>query len=312
MDKRLIPVNALVAMSRPTDGSWPTPFLDAGFQLSGLEVQARTEAGETLVDVVTVSDHDHLVNAEAKSGANLDSDQVRKLARVDAEQIVRTIGLTLRTGQPTCEPCLVGRQEWVDRLRTGLRGSGESMPVLVIGDSAITREEGEFDDDGLRAAFAEPVGVPGPPPAILTVDDQSPVREYVDLVRATLVECLAQGMPTVVASTVADRAIPYFGLIKSRRVRNAIVNRIESAAEQLCSEQEGWRFQRRTGPADAAIIFDASPEASDPRGRTQGYQAIGRRAQRGRRKQSSDPPGQMRIEELLKDLDAAEEDGDAE
>ena len=73
MDKRFVPLNALIAFCADVRTSWPRPLKDAGYQLSALEFPVTSEETRVVPDVVAWSAAEgHFAVGEAKSGPNVD------------------------------------------------------------------------------------------------------------------------------------------------------------------------------------------------------------------------------------------------
>lgn len=51
MERRLVPVNALIALCAPGD-VYPSPFAECGYQLAGIEVPVVADGGRVVIDAV--------------------------------------------------------------------------------------------------------------------------------------------------------------------------------------------------------------------------------------------------------------------
>jgi hypothetical protein len=104
MESRLVPVNAILDLTL-ADGLNPAPLSEAGWAVAALEVPVRI-SGETVVcDVVLFNPQaGHLLAVEAKSGANLEPEQGRKLTALPPELLVIVGGITVPKPVPLhCE-----------------------------------------------------------------------------------------------------------------------------------------------------------------------------------------------------------------
>lgn len=108
MDRRLLPVNAVLDLTI-ADGLNPAPLAGAGWQVSGLEVPVFAGTGTVVCDVVLFNEATgHILAIEAKSGANVETDQARKLAAIDPQDLIVAGGITVPRAVPfRCEPLLV-------------------------------------------------------------------------------------------------------------------------------------------------------------------------------------------------------------
>ena len=101
---RLVPVNAILGLAL-ADGLNPAPLAAAGWAVAALEMPVRV-SGETVVcDVVLFNPQaGHLLAVEAKSGANLEPEQGRRLTALTPELLVSAGGITV----PKPVPCAAG------------------------------------------------------------------------------------------------------------------------------------------------------------------------------------------------------------
>ena len=290
MEDHLIPVNAVVAMYTTTQTSWPRPFHDAGYRLEGLEFPLEVSDSERVVpDAVGFNRNiNGFLLHEAKGGSNIENDQARRYSRVAAETLVRVLGVTVESPLPlklqTSYACLRAAE---DRILQGLESVGMEVPVLSFGSDDVRAVGGSFEDPALSAAFASPVPLPGPPPGIITLDANSPNGAFDRVVFPSLVAAASLGMESISVSALTEQAVSHYAIYPGpykRRLR-AVAAAARRAADD---DRDHWEFRGPTGTDDDGLIrIHGSPERTDPRGRTQQYQAIRNRletSQRGRRR----------------------------
>ena len=147
MESRLVPVNAILDLAL-ADGLNPAPLADAGWAVAALEVPVRV-GGETVVcDVVQFNPQaGHLLVVEAKSGANLEPEQGRKLIALTPELLVIAGGITVPKPVPLhCEVLYACLADNADRICLGADEAGLHVPVLIsrqqIGRQAPAASDG--------------------------------------------------------------------------------------------------------------------------------------------------------------------------
>lgn len=276
MDRRLIPVNAFIALTAYGPSSWPSPLADAGYRLEGLEIPLHTERGLVVVDAVAFNPAlNRFAAAECKSGNNVESEQAIRYGMLDATELVRSTGVTItEPGEIEVQPCYVCLSDSVDRVALGLSKADCSYPILVVGDDNVALWNADSFPENLGISEAG-LTVPGPPPAIVRVDDESPDEDYDRVVSTALMAHAARRDPMVSTIDLAGDAVPHLPIYGASH-RHAIQKRVEQAAHRLCDRSpENFEYRGRTSIRDHGVVtIIDSPERSDPRGRTQRYQAI--------------------------------------
>lgn len=275
MDPRLYPLNAVLALTAGY-GGWPTPLRDSGLRVHLIEAPANTERGQVVVDAVVMRDDDPLLLLiESKSGANIERSQAERYAVADATSLRRAGSLprSWSEDQPAL-PCYACSEEHRARIELGLREAGLSTPVISIGP------RGARSTDLALAGIPDfDVPCPYPPPGIVPVDGQSPVEEYVELLRPVIIGAMAQRAPYLDVRQAATKLLGWWPLI-SRGAQSVILRRVESALRRLATNdfKGSIRLEPSGGSFNARIAILETPETFDPRGRTQGYQRLQRRA----------------------------------
>jgi hypothetical protein len=277
VDARLIPVNAFIALSSPRATSWPNPLFEIGYRMEGLEVPATAASSRVVIDCVAFDpSSNRFLLGEGKSGYNIEPGQAQRYGRVDPQDLVRLIGVTITTrGEQTAEPLYVCVAEATERILLGLSEAGCAYPVLAVSATELSLHGKPPSDSALADAFSRPVVVSGPPPAVILVDDQSDDSEFDGIVSAALVAEMARGHELIGCPDLAARAIPHLHLFATG-YRNLLVRAVSRAAQRLCgaaSDNFEYRGPTQTRSYAVVKVLD-SPERSDPRGRTQRYQAL--------------------------------------
>lgn len=290
MDETLVPVNAFIALCQEGTRLWPNPLSGAGYRLEGLEVPAPVgEAGRRVViDCVAFNPASSaFLLGEAKSGRNVDDDQAMRYGEVSPEPLVRLLGVTVQRRQPMTQQTLFVCME--DHLNTILRGLGEAgleVPVLAVGERAVTKDGHPFADAALETAFELPLPVPGPPPALVKLTADSPPEAFDEAVAPALVAELSHEARNVSIPNLAERAEPLLHLFGAG-TRSRIIRGVGDAARRASdADPDRFEFRPPTATRDyPTVILRNSPEMADPRGRTQQYQALMGRLVGGRRRQ---------------------------
>lgn len=303
MESRLVPVNAILDLAL-ADGLNPAPLADAGWAVAALEVPVRV-GGETVVcDVVLFNPQaGHLLVVEAKSGANLEPEQGRKLIALTPELLVIAGGITVPKPVPLhCEVLYACLADNADRICLGADEAGLRVPVLAVSRSDAGLLRPQMAGPLLSAAFSSPAVWTHPIARIVPFDHESPAEAFDQPVRAELIAAMARQRPSVTIRTLTEQAVwhfPIYGRAAQNRLQRAVRDAARRAAE---AEPERFRYERSTAVTEERVAVLRSPETFDRRGRTQGYQAVwGSRAVRTR--QRAEIPGQM---DLFSELDEAE------
>ncbi len=319
MDRRFVPLNALIAFCSPTRTSWPRPFFDAGYRLQALEFPVPAGDSRVVADVVAWSPTDaHFALGEAKSGANVEEDQARRYASVQTNTLVQMTGVTLTQPAPAgAQVVYAVLAEQVDRVLLGLSRAGVSFPVLVVGDDSVWHTGAALDHVALAQQFADPMPISGPPPGIITIDTESSDDDFDRAVQASLGTMLASHLPAISVPALAEDALPYLAVYPNG-YRSQLVRKVEAAARRAAeAAPETFTFLPRTGTSDSASVrvLD-SPEGLDPRGRTQRYQALAARFTSPNRRHPAPAGGdqlslfgQDDLERQLAELDLVEDNG---
>lgn len=311
MDRRLIPVNAVIGMLTPGTG-WPTPLKEAGYALAALEVPIRGLAGDVVIDAVAVNrTANDLLAAECKGGRNVEAEQARRYDALPAEPdaVVRAANVSLPTaGSRSLDTVFVCLSEHVLRVKVGLEAAGAPQPILAVGQQVSHHGE-PFRHEALRTAFTRPHDTDGPPPAIIQVDAGSPDETFDRLVTAELVAAMAHRKVNVTIRAVTEGVVRHWS-IYGAAARGQLQRRVEASARRVC-EHDPDRFLYRPPSErshEPSVDIIATPEDADPRGRTQAYQVVGRRLPQAARRVKREIEGQERfhLDDLVSDLDEAD------
>ncbi len=303
MELRLVPVNAVLDLAL-LDGLNPAPLADEGWQIVGLEIPVITRSGTVVCDVVMFNPTiGSLLAVEAKSGANIEPDQARKLAEIDPHDLVIAGGITIPRPVPLrCEPLIVCLGERVPRIIHGLDAIGLTVPVLAVDATAARLVDVKAASPELSTALGRTITWVYPVATIIRFDHQSPDNAFDQPVRAELVSEMARGRTAVTVRALAEQVTSHFA-VYGRRAQGQLVKKVQGAARRAAeADPDRFVFQPSTGSTDARILIVRSPELVDRRGRTQSYQAVfGERG--GRKRAVTAAPEQL---DLFSVLDEAE------
>lgn len=305
MERRLIPVNAVIGLAT-SDGVNPAPLAERGYRVAGLEIPVTTTAGNVVIDVVIANgDSGHILAIESKCGGNIEEAQCVKYGQLDAVTVVRQASIDLhRRVAPSLGIVYACIGDFVDRVRLGLSTAGAAFPIFAIHDCEIALQA-PTSAEPLQSIFASPVRLLAPPSRLIAFDADSDLSVIEPYVRAALVATLTQRVSEITLVALAERAIRHFALF-GRKAQNALKGKVGQAARNIAEQNpQTFRYHPTTGIREGWVSLLKTPEANDPRGRTQGYQALGRPGRSGkRRSESGIVPGQM---DLLSELDKADE-----
>lgn len=300
MDPRLVPLNGLIALLRG-DGGWPRPLGDQGFERHQLEVPVSTPEGEIRADALIYRvEPDLILLDECKSGRNIDEEQARKYLAANWEWLRRTgaVPPRLRSRPDTPVATLfVGAEEHRAALEADLRRLNVSAPLLTIGANRVRLSDASglsgLDDFDLRHDG-------GLPPARVPVDHQSPDEELQEVVLPQIIAAQARGEDILGIEVVCEAILPEWDIL-SHSGRSDFIRKVERIVASLdTGEMRGqFRFEGGLPNVRGRIVFQTTPVAKDPRGRTQAWQAQERRAARVlRRAPAQQIPGQLSLDDL--------------
>ncbi|MDE0290004.1 MAG: hypothetical protein OXM88_15710 [bacterium] len=303
MERRLLPVNALIALCN-SGNLYPDTLKRSGYYVAGIEVPAVTDDGTVVIDVVMFHPERNVILAgEAKSGANVDVEQARRYGQLRADAVIQAASINVRThGELRIQPLYCCPAENVVRVMRGLQVAGVQCPVLAFGSESIEHRGAPFLDLVIEEEFKWPIRVPGPPPRIIPVDDKSPDRLFDDLVLAALIAEMSKKRTEVMVPVLAAQAIPHLG-VYAAAARNGLIRKVDSAVRRIAGKDATtFEYLGKIGSREYALIrFLRSPEDSTPQGRTQVYQAI-RRPHRKRPQESVRSDGtQMKLFDEMAD-----------
>lgn len=307
MERRLLPVNAVLDLALP-DGLNPAPLSSAGWQVAGLEIPVVTSAGTVVCDVVLFNAATgHLLIVEAKSGANIDPDQARKLNTIDPQSLIDAGGITVPKPVPLeYEPLFVCLSQNASRIAMGLDAINLAAPILAVDEQEARLVEVGAASPALVEALSEPIRWKHPVAAIIRFDHQSPDGAFDKPVRAELVAEMARGRAAITIRALTEQVTPHFA-VYGRRAQGQLIRKVRSAARRAATaDPDRLQFQGATSNTEARVVIRRSPEEFDRRGRTQGYQAVF--SERGRRRPQPEAREQPDLFSILDDAERASSD----
>lgn len=320
MEDRLVPVNAFIGLTMGTSALTDAALATAGFRLAALELPLSANFGPSpgkfIADAVAWhSESGTFLLAEVKSGRNVKGDQCHRYHNVRAQDIVRAAAVDVpRQLSLSVVVVYVAGAEHVNDVLAQLGRLGYSPPVFcvdTVSDRPATkiRLEGESATaQRLRAALHDEVRWQFPPSPHLPVDQDSDVKHYVPLVRQALVAAQALRQEFLSARDLASSIVPTLVFL-SDGPKKRVVDKVVLAARQIAADKPGQYKIHGAGGANSEPRVEvlATPETTDPRGRTQQYQALARTSSSRRRRVPD--PNQL---DLLTELGVPMDSGDAD
>jgi hypothetical protein len=304
MEPRLIPINALIALTTG-EGGWPTTLADAGYRLHGIEALIfPANKRRVVVDAMVAHDATtSVVLAGCKGGQNLREPQMASYMEVTGSHVARQVGLPFR--DPSVEVMVAGLEDHRQRIRIAMDALEIDVPLLLVGGTKV-RLEGD-----LLGLSAFSVSVPGRPPRIIPIDAQSSDEDLVRYLLPGLMAAAARpGTKTVGVDTLLEKVIPWWALYQPAGGRQPLCKRATDALRAAITENfpDDFAVEDRKQQDCGIIRILRSPAEYRPRGVTQGWQRLQRQAERalGRRRPKPESPGQMAFsfEELGLDAEA--------
>ena len=211
MESRLVPVNAILDLAL-ADGLNPAPLADAGWAVAALEAPVRV-SGETVVcDVVLFNPRaGHLLAVEAKSGANLEPEQGRRLAALTPQLLVIAGGIPVPEPVPLhCGVLYACLADNADRICLGADEAGLRVPVLAVSGSEARLLRPQMADPLLSAALSSPAVWSHPIARIVPFDHESPAEAFDQPVRAELIAAMARQRPSVTIRALTEQSVRHF------------------------------------------------------------------------------------------------------
>jgi len=318
VEERLLPVNAVVGLVTPGDIN-PAVLADAGFRLVAFEVPVLALSGERVtVDVVLFDARvSHFLLVEAKSGASFDGRQARRYANIDPYSVVQAVHVSLtHSGEVTVEVAYACPSAQCEAIGLAMGDAEVDFPILYASQSEVGLAREAAASETLRAVFAAgPVKLVGPPPRLVPFDHDSPVDVIEPFVKAQLVAELSHKRPSITTPALTERVAAYAALM-ARRARADLVNKVNASCRRIAqADPANFHYQPPLPNEPAIMHMIRTPEANDPRGRTQAYQALARRPGGRRCAQAVDPRqfdllAELEINEDRNATDRSEEEGD--
>ena len=203
------------------------------------------------------------------------------------------------------EPMYVVLQEDRERIEMGLRNAGLSCPLLTV-----SAGEAKLLCEAQHRLSSFQISLPSPPPAIVPVDADSPAERYLELSIVEIVARAASGQDSVSLDAILEAVNPYWKHTHDA-VRGAIRTKARDALKHAADRELREYFALESTSSGHVIIrILKTPANFDPRGRSQGWQAMQKKAERAlrRRPRARVIPGQVSFEELGREAEAGEGD----
>ena len=300
MDKRLVPLNGLIALLSNSDDKWPKLLREQGWERHQFEVTVASALGNFRADAVIFRlDPNVILLCEAKSGRNLEEEQAKKYlaATLDDLRRVGAIPQPLRGKDAEVRTLFVGTEEERASLEHGLTVLGMTGPLLTVSRERV-RLTGTGDIPGVDSFDERHQG--GMPPARFKVDHQSNAEEIAEVLVPIIAAAQARRIEFMGLEQVCAEALPEWPLLP-KGVQGEFSGRVQDVLTRLAAgpQKSDFRYEPRTGSRDGRVVIVATPADRDPRGMTQAWRAAeGRAARVLNRRPKPQVPGQMSLEDL--------------
>jgi hypothetical protein len=296
VDRRLIPINGLIALLRG-EGGWPDTLGHAGIQRHQLEVPITSSEGDTRADALLYRlDPVLVLLCESKGGKNVDELQARKYLAVDLEDLKRAGAVPPALKHESAVPVqamFVGNEDERAGLEQGLASLNIKAPLLTVGADRVRLS----DTSGIPGLDDFDVSHSGGlPPARIPVDHQSPDPDILELLIQQVVTAQAALDDIVSVETICGRILPEWPVI-SPGTQGLFISRVADLLINLSrNEMRGQIEYERIKQTNTRgrLIVRQTPATNHPRGRTVGFQAQQRRAGEALQR-SSQPPAQRQL-----------------
>ncbi len=301
MEARLVPINAVVALLTGT-GGWPALLGDQGLNFAWLEVPVKTTKSLVVIDAVALDERDgKALVTEAKSGGSIDPAQAQKYAALTLQELRRVVTFQADPATGTIEVLYACLAEHEKAIGHGLSEIQVDVSLLVV-DRPASRVRLVPSPASRLTGFDEPVPA-GLPPRLVRLDADSPDEAYEAMLLAQVMAAMSRDERTIPVSTLLER-VPYLANY-STQARNDLARRATQVLREIQRRFPGdFEVRPAAGNVHAAaggtVIISRSPRDSDPRGETQGWQRLKRRAGgagRSRRPTARDP-NQLSLDDL--------------
>lgn len=227
----------------------------------------RTEQGTVVCDVVLFNYlTGHLLVVEAKSGANIEPDQARKLAALDPQALIIGGGITVPRPVPLRSEamfaCLTRNAAHISQ---GIAVAELTVPVLAIDEQGAALTDPALASLELRSALGNNVCWSHPVARIIPFDHESPDARFDGPVRAGIIAEIARGRPSITVRALTEQVVSHFALY-GRRAQGRLVRKVTEAVRRAAAEDpERLRFEPATGTTEPRAVILRSPEGFDRR-----------------------------------------------
>lgn len=178
-----------------------------------------------------------------------------------------------------------------------------SCPILIVDTG-----EAELSCEAQHRLSAFQVELPTPPPPVIPLDAGSPAERYLELSIAQIIACAASGQTSISLESVLE-AVNHYWAVTQDAVRGAIKNKAKDALKRAFDGEFKDNFALESTSSGHAIIrVLRTPADYDRRGRSQGWQAMQKKAERAlrRKPRAKVTPGQVSFEDLGREAEAGE------
>ena len=217
--RKVVNLFAAMAAGHP---ELPRVLADHGYRCIGIERPFYATGNRQVHPELSLASESltHCLLLEAKSGANLNEDQLQRYALVSSQALLDAQFPPKSTAEHNI--VLVGKQELGDRLAKGSAKAPDPRRVmLLISAEGLVHAENSFSNDELNSAFIPAMKINWGlfPNSYLPVDVESPLWEFAAALFPELIAGILRGESSLNLDAVAKSFIRHWALFH-RRIRS--------------------------------------------------------------------------------------------
>lgn len=266
MEFNLLMVNLWIGLCRGVAGL-PPSIRQLGYEDKWIE-QRIVIAKDVRVkpDFIMASKQlSHCAVFEWKSGANTESKQLERYARVQTNHLIRFAYLDTSECS-SHEVIIVGKEEYSDRLQIGLKENGHVFPLLQVGPSGLARVMNDFLCEELASVFNPDLEIDWGkvPTSFIPFDAESPDWEVAEQAVRHVVSHMMKRSPRIQLKQLASQICEEAWSIMSREAQDEtcrVIHRVLRNGER--NELRGY-FTTTDNPTDGYVNITGNPLNAAP------------------------------------------------
>lgn len=239
-------LNLWIGLCRGEEGL-PPDIRHLGYRHKWIELQFRNSEGDTVKpELIIASDRvGHTVLLEWKEGANTEQDQLRRYAGVDSSDLIQKAYLS-PDETLSHDTCVLGLEEYAERLSIGVSQCGHSFPLLIIDEDGILLYANEFTKQELSRVFDPKLSLDFSkvPTQIVPFDHNSEFWEIAEHVIPQIVEYMCRGAPRFTLEQVATDCVPVWQVVMAPGYKKELRTRIEQVIDDAARHEFRDYFER--------------------------------------------------------------------